>query len=114
MRDFDEHLMFASANEPDAPDAEKVAILMGFHQTFINAVRSTGGRNTYRKLIVQGPNTDIDRTYKLMNTLPIDKTPNSLMVEVHFYTPGQFANSDQDYVGWPQFYYWGKRKSVHY
>jgi endoglucanase len=107
MRDFDEHLLFASANEPDAPTAEKVAILLGFHQTFINAVRSTGGKNSYRVLVVQGPNTDIDRTDKLMNTLPTDETPDKLMVEVHFYTPGQFANSDKDYVGWPMFYYWG-------
>jgi endoglucanase len=107
LRDFDEHLIFASANEPDAPDAEKMAILLGFHQTFINAVRSTGGKNSYRVLVVQGPNTDIARTNSLMNTLPTDETPNKLMVEVHFYTPGQFANSDKDYDGWPMFYYWG-------
>jgi aryl-phospho-beta-D-glucosidase BglC (GH1 family) len=107
LRDFDEHLMFASANEPDAPTAEKMAILLGFHQTFINAVRSTGGKNTYRVLVIQGPNTDIERTNSLMNTLPKDPTPDKLMVEVHFYTPGQFANSDKDYDGWPMYYYWG-------
>jgi endoglucanase len=107
MRDFDEHLIFASANEPDAPTADRVAILLSFHQTFINAVRSTGGKNSYRVLVVQGPNTDIDRTDKLMNTLPIDEIPNKLMVEVHFYTPGQFANMDKDYDWGKVFYYWG-------
>jgi aryl-phospho-beta-D-glucosidase BglC (GH1 family) len=107
LRDFDEHLIFASANEPDAPTAEKVALLLSFHQTFINAVRSTGGKNSYRVLVVQGPNTDIARTNTLMNELPTDETPNKLMVEIHFYTPGQFANSDKDYDGWPMYYYWG-------
>ena len=45
LRDFDEHVLFASANEPEAKTAEQIAILDGFHQTFVNAVRSTGGRN---------------------------------------------------------------------
>src|SRR6185437_5724411 len=53
LRDFDEHLMFASANEPDAPDAASTATLMRYHQTFVNAVRSTGGKNSYRVLIIQ-------------------------------------------------------------
>ncbi len=62
MRDFDEHLMFASANEPAADDAGQVAILTSYHQTFINAVRSTGGRNSYGVLVVQGPSTNIEKT----------------------------------------------------
>ncbi|HEY9258695.1 cellulase family glycosylhydrolase, partial [Chitinophaga sp.] len=53
MRDFDEHLMFAGANEPPAENAEQMEILNSYHQTFINAVRSTGGRNSYRVLVVQ-------------------------------------------------------------
>ena len=55
MRDFDEHLIFAGANEPTAKNAEQMAILNSYHQTFINAVRSTGGRNSHRVLVVQGP-----------------------------------------------------------
>lgn len=62
MRDFDEHLLFASANEPPVEDATQMSILLSYHQTFINAVRSTGGKNTYRVLVVQGPSTDIDKT----------------------------------------------------
>ena len=58
MRDFDEHLIFAGMNEPAADNAEQMAILNGYHETFINAVRSTGGRNSYRVLVVQGPHTD--------------------------------------------------------
>jgi len=107
MRDFDEHLMFASANEPAADNADQVAILNGYHQTFINAVRSTGGRNSYRVLVVQGPGTDPDKTNNLMNTLPTDQVAGRLMVEVHNYTPSQFTILDNDATWGKMFYYWG-------
>ena len=108
MRDFDEHLLFASANEPPAENAEQMAILNGYHQTFINAVRSTGGRNSYRVLVVQGPGTDFDKTNKLMNTLPTDQVPNRMMVEVHNYTPSQFTILMDGDANWGKmFYYWG-------
>ena len=45
LRDFDEHLIFASANEPAVANAVQMDVLLSYHQTFIDAVRSTGGRN---------------------------------------------------------------------
>lgn len=108
MRDFDEHLMFASANEPAADDAEAMEVLASHHQTFVNAVRSTGGKNSHRVLIVQGPNTNSELTYNIMNTLPVDPTANRLMVEVHNYLPSQFCFLNED-VSWGKMaYYWGK------
>lgn len=107
MRDFDEHLMFASANEPPAENAAQMDILTSYHQTFINAVRSTGGRNSYRVLVVQGPATDIDKTNDLMNTLPTDAVKDRMMVEVHYYTPFQFCLMDGDASWGKMFYYWG-------
>jgi endoglucanase len=107
MRDFDEHLLFASANEPKADNAEQMTILNGYHQTFINAVRATGGRNSYRVLVVQGPHTDPSKTNDLMNTLPTDEIPNKMMVEVHDYTPATFTILGED-VSWGKMvYYWG-------
>jgi len=109
MRDFDEHLMFASANEPAADNTERMGILNTYHQTFINAVRATGGRNSYRVLVVQGPTTDPTLTYNLMNTLPVDLVPNRLMVEVHDYTPAAFTILTDGDVSWGKMvYYWGK------
>jgi endoglucanase len=107
LRDFDEHLIFASANEPPVSDATQMAILLSYHQTFINAVRSTGGKNAYRTLVVQGPSTDIDKTYSLMNTMPTDTVPRRMMAEVHYYTPYQFTLMDADQSWGNQFYYWG-------
>jgi aryl-phospho-beta-D-glucosidase BglC (GH1 family) len=108
MRDFDEHLIFAGANEPYVKNAEQMSILDSFHQTFVNAVRSTGGRNSYRVLVVQGPTTDVNNTYDLMHTLPTDKIPNKLMVEVHDYTPALFTIfTDKDESWGNMIYYWG-------
>lgn len=106
LRGFDEHLLFASANEPDVKDAAEMAVLKSYHQTFIDAVRSTGGKNAYRNLIVQGPSTDIEKTNQLMTTLPTDSAVNRLMAEVHFY-PYQFTLMTEDADWGKMFYYWG-------
>lgn len=107
LRDFDEHLLFASANEPNVADATQMAVLNSYHQTFIDAVRSTGGKNAYRNLIVQGPSTDIEKTNQLMTSLPTDRTPNRMMAEVHFY-PYQFTLMTKDENWGKMFYYWGE------
>jgi aryl-phospho-beta-D-glucosidase BglC (GH1 family) len=102
MRDFDEHLMFASANEPNTKDEEEMSVLLSYHQTFVDAVRSTGGRNTYRTLVVQGSSELMD-----VDDFPTDPTPNRLMYEEHNYTPFQFTALAED-VSWGRmFYYWG-------
>ncbi len=107
LRGFDEHLLFASTNEPAVTDATGMGVLLSYHQTFINAVRSTGGQNSYRTLVVQGPNTDISETNSLMNTLPTDPASNRMMVEVHYYTPYNFCLMDGDASWGNMFYYWG-------
>ncbi|TCN53724.1 dihydroxy-acid dehydratase [Flavobacterium circumlabens] len=107
FRGFDEHLLFASANEPNVEDAVQMAVLTSYHQTFIDAVRSTGGKNAYRTLVVQGPATDIEKTNKLMLNLPVDKIANRMMVEVHYYSPWNFAGLTKDESWGKMFYYWG-------
>ena len=103
MRDFDEHLMFASANEPDTQSsASQMEVLMSYHQTFVNAVRSTGGRNTYRTLVIQGDNQLIS-----LDKFPTDPTPNRIMYEDHNYNPFQFCALGDDASWGKMFYYWG-------
>ena len=60
FKNYDEHLLFAGANEPNVHDTTAMSVLMTYHQTFIDAVRATGGNNSSRTLIVQGPSTDIE------------------------------------------------------
>jgi aryl-phospho-beta-D-glucosidase BglC (GH1 family) len=107
LRDFDEYLLFASANEPAVENATEMGVLESYHQTFVDAVRSTGGKNAYRTLVVQGPTTDIEKTNNLMNTLPMDTASNRLMVEVHYYTPWQFAGLTEDATWGKMAFYWG-------
>lgn len=107
MRDFDEHLLFASANEPNVDNATQMSVLESYHQTFIDAVRSTGGKNSYRVLVIQGPSTDIEKTNQLMTTLPADEVADRLMVEIHYYTPWNFCGMTEDADWGKMFYYWG-------
>lgn len=105
---YDEHLLFAGANEPNVVDSTGMAVLLSYYQTFIDAVRKTGGNNSSRTLIIQGPGTDITKTNSLMNFLPQDIISNRLMVEVHYYSPYQFCLMDKD-AGWGKMvYYWGR------
>ncbi|MBN2806584.1 MAG: cellulase family glycosylhydrolase [Prolixibacteraceae bacterium] len=106
--DYDEHLLFAGANEPNVHDATAMSVLMTYHQTFIDAVRATGGNNSTRTLIIQGPSTDIEETNKLMDNLPVDEIDDRLMLEVHYYTPYQFCLMNGDASWGKMFYYWGK------
>jgi endoglucanase len=107
FKDYDEHLLFAGANEPNASNATQMAVLMTYHQTFIDAVRLTGGNNSSRILVVQGPNTDIETTNNLMSTMPVDQISDRLMVEVHYYTPWQFCGLETDANWGKMFYFWG-------
>jgi endoglucanase len=108
FKNYNEHLLFASTNEPNAQDITGMSILLTYHQTFIDAVRATGGNNSSRTLIIQGPSTDIDKTNRLMNTLPKDKISDRLVVEVHYYAPFQFCLMTEDTNWGKMFYYWGK------
>ncbi len=105
---YDELLLFAGTNEPNAHDSIQMSVLMTYHQTFVDAVRATGGNNSSRTLIVQGPSTDVDDTYKLMKTMPKDKIDGRMMAEVHYYTPFQFCLMEDDASWGKKFYYWGK------
>ena len=105
LRDFDEHLMFASANEPNSNGSvAQMDVLLSYHQTFVNAVRSTGGRNLHRVLVVQGESD-------LMNAFPADPTANRIMFEEHNYTPFQFTALSQDASWGKMFHYWGTHHS---
>ena len=108
FRDYDEHLLFAGTNEVHAgygtPSAENLKVQMSFNQTFVDAVRSTGGKNAYRNLIVQAYNTNIDLAYNELK-MPTDQVKSRLFAEVHYYDPWDFcgANSNDGAK-----FYWGK------
>lgn len=54
------------------------------NQIFVDAVRSTGGNNAERVLIISGYNTNIDLTTAADFIIPTDTVDDRLMVSVHY------------------------------
>lgn len=107
FRDYDRHLLFASANEPGVDDQAHLNILMDIHQIFVDTVRATGGNNASRTLVLQGPSTSFEHTADWVTALPTDKIADRYMVEAHFY-PYQFCLMSSDASWGKPFFYWGK------
>lgn len=110
FKEYDERVLFAGCNEPNAENAEQMAVLATYEQTFVDAVRATGGRNAKRVLIVQGPTTNIEKTDQLM-ALPTDIVEDRLMVEVHYYDPFPFCLMEKDETWGKMSYFWGSQMS---
>lgn len=109
FRGYDEHLLFAGTNEVhvdyNAPSTENITVQQSYNQTFVDAVRSTGGKNAYRNLIIQSYNTNIGHAVSYLK-VPTDKITNRLMVEVHYYDPWDFAGDEKSSI-----YLWGASNS---
>lgn len=115
FKDYDEHLIFSGTNEVEInwqpPTTENLRAQNNFNQCFVDAVRSTGGKNHYRTLVVQSYATSPD--YALSGyengklTFPTDVVENRIAIEFHYYRPAGFAYMDfADYT--KTVYYWGK------
>jgi len=96
FKNYDDHVLFAALNEVmvdgdySQPTYEYYTVQNGFNQTFVNAVRATGGNNASRHLVVQSYNTNVDWAYQFF-TVPTDSAANRLMLEVHYYDPYDFT-----------------------
>lgn len=66
-----------------------------WNQTFVDAVRATGGSNATRYLAVPSYCTNPDLALLSSFVLPKDTTPDRLMVSVHYYTPTEFSLEDK-------------------
>ena len=85
---YNEYLGGAQFNEngqlvdPERADGFKMANTL--NQTFVDAVRATGGNNAERVLIVSGYWTNIDLTTSAEFVVPADTVSDRLMVSVHY------------------------------
>ncbi len=112
FKDYDQHLLFEGYNEmldkyhswcfagfqrPDGYKADEAAAaykgVNGYAQSFVNAVRATGGNNTQRNLVINtyaSANGSGDWNAHLADVLtelttPTDVTKNHLAYEIHAY-----------------------------
>lgn len=105
FKDYDNRLLFAGTNEVHfpgdfgPPTAEYCTVQTGFNQAFVDAVRATGGKNTSRMLVAQGFNTNVDHSIDQCGAkVPTDTATGRLMMEMHYYSPFNFALNDQSAI----------------
>lgn len=97
FRDYPETLVFEGFNEYLGGDqfsgsgvltplskSDAYLLTNTLNQTFVDAVRKTGGSNAERVLIVSGYWTNIDNTTSSKFIMPTDTVPDRLMVSVHY------------------------------
>ena len=100
--DYDEHLIFEVMNEPrnvggsdewnaDGKGKRKEynKLLLEYEQTCLDAIRSSGGRNATRYVMV--PGYAASPNYFEDFTLPKDSAEDRLLISFHAYTPYEFA-----------------------
>jgi len=79
------------------------------NQQFVDIVRSSGGNNAKRHLLLAGYCTDITLTVDNAFVVPKD---DRVMVSVHYYTPGGFCILEED-ADWSKAYpTWGTDSEV--
>ena len=96
FQDYDEHLIFESMNEVgfdslSVPKAYKT--LNRLNQAFVDLIRSTGGKNPTRHLLIAGYWTDINKTCNSLYQMP-DDPAGRCIVSVHYYTPWDFCTTN--------------------
>lgn len=105
--DYDEHLIMESLNEPRLVDTnyewwldlnkqecvEAVQCINELNQVFVDTVRASGGHNADRYLLVPGYDASLQGATNEYFELPQDtaENQNKILVEVHAYTPYNFA-----------------------
>jgi len=104
---YDSRVLFACANEPNAGTAAQTTVLFQYYQNFVDTVRSKGGNDSTRWLLVQGPQTNIDKTCNYVTSMPLDPSKH-IMIEVHLYDPFQFTQLTSDASWGKMFYFSGK------
>lgn len=94
FRSFGEELLFESMNEIHdgygAADPRHMTFINELNQAFVEVVRSSGGNNAKRCLVVPGYNTNIDHSIAGFE-LPSDPTVGRLMLSIHYYDPYLFT-----------------------
>jgi endoglucanase len=105
FKDYSYRLIFESANEELGlrlndeingvrgvlTDDETYSETNRINQLFVDTVRTTGGKNADRFLLIAGYNTDINRTLDDRFQMPTDTVADKLLLSVHYYDPSDYT-----------------------
>lgn len=107
-KDDSDYLIFESGNEElgdrlndidickdsgSLSEDECYQMVNEINQTFVDTIRSTGGNNAKRFLLIAGYNTDIEKTCDERFIMPTDSAEGKLFVSVHYYTPWSYCGT---------------------
>lgn len=107
FKDYSDYLIFESQNEELGWDsvwnkwggtdgkAESYQLVNEINQKFVDIIRSSGGNNEKRHLLISGYQTSINLTCDTMFRMPSDLA-DRCAVSVHYYTPAGFAILEED------------------
>ena len=108
FQNYGDKLVFESLNEEGCWDdiwnhysgdttgkEEAYNLLNEINQKFVDIVRSSGGNNQKRHLLIAGYATDISLTCDALYQMPEDRQ-NRCAVSVHYYTPSTFTILEED------------------
>lgn len=105
-KEYSDHLIFESANEElgfrlndidiatdsgSLSEEECYEMTNTINQAFVDTIRSTGGNNENRFLLIAGFGTDITTTCDDRYTMPTDTANSKLLLSVHYYTPSGYC-----------------------
>ena len=121
FKDYDDHLILEGGNEelgdrfndignPIVQDGngltkdECYETANKVNQLFVDTIRSQGGNNATRFLLIPGYGTDITQTLDPRWHMPQDSAKDKLFLSVHYYTPWSYCGSSGSST-------WGTKKN---
>lgn len=90
---------------------ESFDLLNDINQRFVNVVRSSGGNNALRHLLIAGYNTNIAHTCDPLFRMPQDPA-GRCAVSVHYYDPSTFTILSEDADWGKSQYSWGTAEDL--
>lgn len=96
FQNYGERLIFESMNEvgfDSLSESKAYETLNNLNREFVSLIRSSGGNNPKRHLLIAGYWTDIAKTCDSRFSMPEDPEGKSI-VSVHYYTPWDFCTTN--------------------
>lgn len=96
FKNYNERLIFESMNDVEFARLDEdsaYALLNSLNQSFVDAVRASGGNNAERHLMIAGYGKDISKTCDERFHMPNDPAARCIL-SVNYYTPWEFCTSD--------------------
>lgn len=106
FKDYSDYVIFESGNEElgfrlndtdiagdsgTLSDDDCYTVTNEINQAFVDTIRSLGGNNANRFLLIAGFGTDIKNTCNSKYKMPTDSVADKLLVSVHYYDPSGYC-----------------------